>query len=426
MLDIDFIKNNREIVQNAIKNKNKGPIDLDRLLLLYETRKSLINEIDKINRDRKQAADSRSVQKGIELKNILKEKEEELKVVMQEFLSLMNGIPNVPLADVPIGKDDSENVVIRQEGEKRNFTFTPIANWDIGEDLNLFDTKRASKTTGARFVFFKGDIVKLQFAIIQWILDVLTNENILNQIIQKNNLKISSKAFIPIIPPAMVKPEMLYATGRLDPKEDKFFTEKDNLFLAGSAEQPIMSMHAQECFDEKDLPLRYIGYSTAFRREAGSYGKDTRGILRLHQFDKAEMVSFSVPETSLEEHNFFVSLQEYFVSELNIPYQVVMICTGDMGFPDQRQVDIECFMPGQQEYRETHTADFNGGFQSRRLGTKVKRSNGEREFVHTNDGTAFAMARLFIAILENYQQKDGTVKIPEILHKYGAPKILKN
>lgn len=204
---------------------------------------------------------------------------------------------------------------------------------------------------------------------------------------------------------------------RLEPKDERYYVQSDDLYLVGSAEHTLGPLHMDKVLKEEELPVRYIGYSTAFRREAGSYGKDMKGILRVHQFDKLEMESFSLPEDSVNEQNFFVAIQEYLMQELKVPYRVVQICTGDMGGPDARQIDIECWMPGQNRYRETHTSDLMTDYQARRLNTKVKRKNGT-EFVHMNDATAIAVGRTIIAIMENYQTENGTVKIPKALQKY--------
>ncbi|MDD5590278.1 MAG: serine--tRNA ligase, partial [Candidatus Portnoybacteria bacterium] len=264
------------------------------------------------------------------------------------------------------------------------------------------------------------------FALIQYAYSVLTDEKILKEIIDSAKLEIEPKTFIPIIPPVFIKPEPFSGMARLEPKEERYYIPSDDLFLIGSAEHTLGAMHMEETFAEGDLPARYAGFSTAFRREAGSYGKDTKGILRVHQFDKLELESFSLPEKSKAEQDFIVAIQEYLMKSLDIPYRVVMICTGDMGAPDARQIDIEAWLPGQNQYRETHTSDSNTDYQSRRLNIRVKRTGGDVDFVHMNDATVFAVGRTLIAILENYQQKDGSVLIPEVLQKYaGFEKIQK-
>jgi len=225
----------------------------------------------------------------------------------------------------------------------------------------------------------------------------------------------------------MIKPDVYTKMARLSPedKTERYYIPSDDIYLVGSAEHTLGPIHIDQIIPEADLPIRYVAFSTAFRREAGSYGKDTRGILRVHQFDKIEMESFSKPEDSVLEQNFFVAIQEYLVKSLEIPYQVVSICTGDMGKPDARQIDIECWIPSQKKYRETHTSDLMTDYQARRLNTKLKRRDGKIEFVHMNDATAFAIGRILVAILENYQQKDGSIKVPKVLQKYCGFKVIK-
>ena len=222
----------------------------------------------------------------------------------------------------------------------------------------------------------------------------------------------------------MIRPEIYQKMGRLEPKEDKYHLEEDDLWLIGSAEHTLGPIHMNDVLKEEELPIRYIGYSTAFRREAGSYGKDVKGILRMHQFDKLEMETFTTPENGIQEQNLLVAVQEHLMQEFEIPYHVMAVCTGDMGGPDVRQIDIEAWMPGQKTYRETHSADFMGDFQARRLNIRVKRKTGENEYVFMNDATTFAIGRALIAIMENGQQKDGSIVLPKLLQKYlGKEKI---
>lgn len=418
MLDIEFILQNREIVRTAIKNKNGKEVDFDRVEWLYKRRSELLKLIGDINRQKKQVADNRDIEKGKELKVSGAKVEDESREVVKELTSIVSSIPNIPLPDVPVGKDENDNVIIHQWGEKRNFSFTPSPHWEIGKERDLIDNERAAKTSGARFVFLKGKVVQMQFAIIQWVMETLSDEVIIADIVKKNKLQTSTKPFIPVLPPVMVTPSIYFGMARLNPREDKYYLQDEDLYLAGSAEHLLGAMHAEEMFEEKDLPIRYIGYSTSFRREAGSYGKDTKGILRQHQFDKLEMESFTVGEKSKIEQDLLVAIQEYLMQSLSLPYQLVAVCTGDMGGPDLRQIDIETWMPGQGVYRETHSADLMGEYQSRRLGTKVKRDSQEKEFVHMNDATAFAMGRILIAIIENNQQENGEIEVPEVLQKY--------
>jgi len=264
----------------------------------------------------------------------------------------------------------------------------------------------------------KGDLVLLQFALIQMCLEILTNEETLKKITEGSNISVVPKAFTPVIPPVFIRPLVQVKMARFMTPEEHYMFPSDDLMLIGSAEHTLGSMHMNKILNEADLPIRYAGYSTAFRREAGAAGKDTNGILRQHQFDKLEMEVFSLPENSIQEQNFLVAIQEYVLQTLKLPYQVMSVCSGDMGFPDTRQIDINTWMPGQNKYRETHSSDSMGGFQARRLNTRVRRSDGKIEPVHTNDATVVAIGRTLIAIMENYQQADGTIKIPEALKKY--------
>ncbi|MEK7120928.1 MAG: aminoacyl--tRNA ligase-related protein, partial [Patescibacteria group bacterium] len=292
-------------------------------------------------------------------------------------------------------------------------------------DLGVIDTETAGVVSGSRFVYLKGDIALMQFALIQFALEALTNQEILEIIKKEAGLEIDVAPFIPVVPPVFIKPAVFNRMARLEPKDERYYIPSDDLYLIGSAEHTLGSMHMDHVFEEKELPTRYVGYSTAFRREAGTYGKDMKGILRVHQFDKIEMETFSVPENSYQEQDLMVGIQEYLMRKLKIPYQVVLICTGDMGIPDHRQFDIECYMPGQGKYRETHTSDLIAGFQPRRLNTRVKRKDGKIEHLHMNDATVLAIGRTIVAIMENYQQEDGSILIPEVLQKYmGGRKVI--
>ncbi|HEY4514693.1 MAG TPA: serine--tRNA ligase [Candidatus Paceibacterota bacterium] len=418
MLDIKFIRENKDLVAKAIKDKRRPEVDLDKVLDLYDKRKTKRQELEELNRQRNIAAQERDNELGKNVKDKIGPLESEVQNVESELKTLMLTITNVPLADVVVGKDESENVQIRSSGEIPKLNFESKAHWDLGPALGVIDSEKAAEVVGARFTYLKGDLVFLQFAILQYALKVITDENKLKEIVANANLDVSTRPFIPVLPPTMIRPGMLNAMARLDPKEDKYYLPEDDLYLAGSAEHSLGPLHLNEVLKEEDLPIRYAGYSTAYRREAGAAGKDTRGILRQHQFDKLEMETFCLPENSRTEHEFLVAIQEYLVASLGLPYRVVSICTGDMGFPNQKQTDIETWMPGQNTYRETHTADLIGGFQARRLNTRLKRKDGQIEYVHMNDATAFAMGRIIIAIIENYQQADGSIKIPVVLVPY--------
>lgn len=400
MLDIKFIKENKEIVASMAKNRNRE-IDVEALLSAYETRKSLRNEIDNLNAKRKQAAEARDAVLGSSLKVELEDLEKRFAEADKEFISLMIKVPNIHSADTPVGPDESGNKVLRQWGEPRVFDFTPKEHDELGKVLGIIDTETAGEVSGSRFAYLKGDLVMMQFALLQFSLNLL-----------------KKRGFNPVIPPVFVKPAVQNRMARFLTPEDHYMFPNDDLMLIGSAEHTLGPMYMDKTLQESELPIRLVGYSTAFRREAGTYGKDTRGILRQHQFDKLEMESFTLPEDSLKEQEFLVSIQEEILQALGLPYQVVIVCTGDMGFPDYRQIDIETWMPGQNKYRETHSSDNTGNFQSRRLNTRVKRADGTVEPVHMNDATAIALGRTLIAIMENYQQADGSIKIPEVLVPY--------
>ena len=418
MLDVEFILENRDIVRHAVENKNGEPVDFDRIAELHARRSALIQSVNGINRDRKDAANARDADRGGELKRKAAALEEELRSVTKELTDRIAAVPNIPSPDTPVGAGEDDNVVLRECGEKPSFGFEPRAHWDIGRERDMIDNERGAKVAGARFTFLKGNLARLQFSLIQWVLDTVTDAAVLREVIAGHNLPVPPVPFIPVIPPVMITPEMFYGMARLEPREDRYFLPEDNLFLIGSAEHTLGAMHADEVFAEDDLPRRYIGYSTAFRREAGSYGKDTKGILRQHQFDKLEFETFTVGESALDEQNFLVAVQEYLMGQLGLPYRVVAVCTGDMGAPDARQLDIETWMPGQGVYRETHSADLMREYQSRRLNIRVKRHSGEKEFAHMNDATVFALGRILIAVIENNQTRDGGIVIPEVLRPY--------
>jgi len=425
MLDIKFIRENKDVVDRAQKIKKvKKVVDLDHLLSLSDERKSLSQQRDELNTRKNQAAKDRNIEEGGKIKAELQALEEKYKTVDKEYVSLMLELPNIPSPDTPVGVDDSDNKVLRTWGEKPAFAFKPKEHFEIGTELGIIDNETAGETSGARFTFLKGDLALMQFALIQFVIETLTNQEKIKEIIEKAGLDIDPKAFVPVVPPVMVKPAVYNRMARLEPREDKYHIEADDIWLTGSAEHTMGAMYMDKTIDESMLPLRFIGYSTAFRREAGSYGKDTKGILRMHQFDKLEMETFSLPEYSVHEQDFLVAIQEHLMQALKIHYQVVSVCTGDMGIPDYRQIDIETWMPGQDTYRETHSADLTTSYQSRRLNSKVKRVDGETDFVHMNDATAFAIGRILIGIIENYQLEDGTIKVPEILQKYMGGKDL--
>ena len=417
MLDINYIRENKKKVEEGCKNKNVD-VDIDKILALDEERRKLIKLVEDLRSKKNKISSSGKIseEKAKEAREI-KEKEKELasklKEVEEKFYSSLEKIPNIPFDDVPIGKDESYNVVVKKVGEPKKFSFKPKNHLEIGEALDLVDTKRASKISGSRFGYLKNEAVFLELALVNFAFDFLTREN----------------NFTPVIPPVLIKPEIMKAMAYIDSKEElaeRYFLEKDNMFLVGTAEQSVAPMHKDEIFNESDLPKRFVAFSSCFREEAGSYGKDTTGILRVHQFDKVEMVSYSLPEKSEEEHKFLISLEEKLIGALELPYQLVHLSTGDISKPSASTFDIETWMPGQNKYRETNSCSNCTDYQSRRLNIRYKNKEGKTNYVHILNGTVFAIGRIIIAILENNQREDGKINIPKILQKYipGEPKTI--
>lgn len=424
MLDIKLIREHPKKIQEAVNNKGVA-IDVNHLLEIDEKHRELSQSAQKLREERNRFAREQNIEKGKEIKVQLEKEEYALRAVEDELHEWLLKVPNIPLNDVPIGKDETENQVLRKWGEPKNFDFKVRDHVALGELLDIIDIERAAKVSGTRFSYLKGDAALLEFALIQYAFSVLTDEKILASLAEKVEKNYCAKPFIPVIPPVMIRPDVFQKMARLEPREERYYLPKDDLYLIGSAEHTLGPLHMDETILEKDLPIRYVGFSTSFRREAGSYGKDTRGMFRVHQFDKIEVESFTTSENSMKEQDFIVSIQEHLMQSLEIPYQVVMICTGDMAAPDARQIDIEAWIPSQNKYRETHTADLMTDYQSRRLHSRVRRKNGASEFIHMNDATAFAIGRTMIAILENYQQEDGSVIVPKVLRKYlGKEKIV--
>ncbi len=351
MLDIKFIRENKDIVAEAIKNKNRE-VDLDELLRLFEERKTLKQKIDELNQKRNEAARNRNIEEGSKLKQEAEILETQFPEIDKKYLALMLKVPNIPSPDTPVGKDENENKILRQVGEKPQFTFQPQEHDVLGRALGIIDTENAAIVSGPRFAYIKGDLALIQFALIQFCLEFLTNKEKLEEIARDANLSVTVTPFIPVIPPVFIRPAVQNRMARYMNPEEHYMFPHDDLMLIGSAEHTLGPLHMDQVIDEKEVPIRYVGYSTAFRREAGSHGKDTKGIIRQHQFDKLEMETFCLPEHSIQEQSFLVAIQEYILTSLGLPYQVIAVCTGDMGFPDYRQIDIETWMPELCRYRD--------------------------------------------------------------------------
>lgn len=431
MLDIQFIRDNPKEVEE--KSKQKGfEVDIQKLLSSDKQRLVLLQKAEDLRRQRNELAaktkgqkpDDNQIKAGRELKDKIADMEDELASIEKEFQVLLNAVPNMPLDEVPAGKDESDNKVMATVGDKPKFDFEPRSHMQIGEQKGWIDKKRAAKVAGSRFAYLKGDLVRLEMSLMRYGVDRLMDEKFIADIIKANKLDLPAKPFVPVYPPAVARTEVYDSTARLDKEETTYKLADDELWLNASAEHTLAPMFSDETIDVSELPLRFVGYTTAFRREAGSYGKDIEGLIRLHQFNKLEMESFTAPKDGVNEHILMVMIQRKLMEELGLAYQLIQKCTADIGGPNASGWDINCWMPGQDAYRETHTADYMGNYQARRMKTKYKGENGQGGLVHTNDATVFAQRQL-VAIIENNQTKDGDVKVPKPLQKYmgGKDKI---
>ncbi len=415
MLDINFIRENPKKVKEACEKKNVK-IDVDRVLALDKGKRELMTEMEALKAEQNKISrggkdNNVLITQAKEIKGKIKSMAPELEKIETELKNLLLQLPNIPFEDVPVGKDDSGNIVLRKVGHTPKFLFhKPKDYMELGKVLDLIDTERAAKVSGSRFGYIKNELPLLEFALINLVMDTVKKEG-----------------FVPVIPPVMVKDQMARGTGYFEATDEKeaYYFPEDKMYLVGTSEQSLVAMHTDEILNEKDLPLRYVAFSTCFRREAGSYGKDTKGILRVHQFDKLEMVVFSKPEDSGDEHKLLLSVEEKLMKALGLPYQVINICTGDLGRPAARKYDIEAWLPSEKKYRETHSTSNCTDFQARRLNIRYRDKSGKVNFVHTLNGTAFAIGRILIMIMENYQQKDGSIKVPKVLQKYCGFKVIK-
>jgi seryl-tRNA synthetase len=423
MLDIKFIRENPEKVQKGAESKNVK-VNISELLELDDARRKYIHEVEEMKAKmnvlnkkigESKGKDAKSIKESQAIKEKIKEFEPKLDEVEKSLNLLMRQVPNMPLKSVRIGKDESENKVIRKVGKPTKFSAKggsasggkfPLDYMELGEKLDIIDTKRAAKVSGTRFGYIKGDLARMEWAMFQYALDILV----------KNKFKF-------VLPPVMVSEDSMGAMGYTDRSADEIYHfPEDKLYLVGTSEQAIGPMHKDEVLDVK-TPIRYVAFSTCFRREAGSYGKDTKGILRVHQFNKMEMFSFCKPEDSEKEHAFLLSMEEKLMKGLKLPYQVLDICSGDLGDPAAKKYDIEVWLPSENKYRETHSTSNCTDFQARRLNIRYKTKDNQMAFVHTLNGTAFS-ERPLLAIMENFQNKDGSIKVPAVLQKYcGVKKI---
>lgn len=420
MLDIKFIRENLEKVKKAAKDKNRE-VDLDRLLELDEKRRKLIREIEVLRNERNKLSSNppvgeagqaieRDREKGKKLKDDIKKLEDQLNTIKKEYDELMMMVPNVPDESVPVGKDASGNKEVRKWGPVPKWDFTPADHLALAKKLDLVDFERGVKVAGPRSYFLKNEAALLELGVLTYTFQ-----------------KLVKKGYIPLIAPSLVKEFTLIGNGQLPwGREEVYHLAKDDLFLAGTAEVPVTAYFADEILNEKDLPKKFVAYSPCFRREAGSYGKDTKGLYRLHQFNKVEQVIIKNNDyqSSLDAHEELLANAESVLQDLKLPYRVMLMCTGDMGEPQVKKYDIETWMPGRGAYGETMSNSFMGDFQARRLNIRYRGKDGRTYFCHTLNNTAVASPRILIAILENYQQKDGSIAIPEVLREFvGCDKI---
>ncbi|HEX2922569.1 MAG TPA: serine--tRNA ligase [Chloroflexota bacterium] len=414
MLSLQFIRDHADVVRESLRKRHESA-PVEEVLELDVRRRQLLQQLESMRAEQNRASaevakakDKSAVADRIaelrQLSQRIKEMEPTIKEIEERLGQLLLLIPNIPDDSVPEGKDDSENVVIRTWGEPRKFDFTPLPHWEIGERLGIMDFERAAKISGARFGVLKGLGAKLERALISFMLDLHTTEH----------------GYTEVLPPYLVRRECMVGTGQL-PKfeEDAYRTEPDDLFLVPTAEVPVTNLHRDEILDAAALPIYYAAYTACFRREAGSAGRDTRGLIRVHQFDKVELVKFVAPETSYDELEKLVGDAEDVLKRLGLPYHVAMMCTGDVGFTAAKKYDPEVWMPGQNKYVEISSCSCFTDFQARRANIRYRpEAGGKTEFVHTLNGSGLAIGRSMAAILENYQQADGSVTIPEALRPY--------
>ena len=414
MLDAALIRKEPDLVRAKIATKNADPALVDRFLELDEAWRALTLETEELRSRQKELAAARDIEGGKALRDQARDREERLRTLEAERDVVWRQIPNIPSEDTPVGKDDADNVVLRSWGEPPAFAFEPKDHLALGEALGVINMEKAAEVSGARFAYLMGPLVRLEFALVQLMLSELTDPAVVKEIADSVAPGYHATPFVPVLPPLMIRPEVFDEMGRLEPREERYYIPGDDAYLIGSAEHTLGPLHRGETLPAERLPIRYLGFSTAFRREAGSYGRDTRGILRVHQFDKLEMESFTLPEDGFREQEFLVAVQERLMRKLGLPYRVVIGSSGDQGNPNTRLIDIETWMPSQDTYRETHSSDYMTDYQARRLRTKAKRADGATVLIHTNDATAFA-GRTLIAIMENCQQADGSILVPEAL-----------
>jgi seryl-tRNA synthetase len=417
MLDLKLIRSDPERVKAALARRGAAA-QVDELLALDARRRELLPRIEGAQAERKtiskqigeakQRGEEASEQMAAvaELKQAIESGKAELEQVEADLQRVATALPNLPDPDAPEGMTEEDAVVLREEGERTSFDFEPRDHLEIGTELGLIDMEAGARVAGSRFAYLKGDLVLLELALVRFAIDLVREEG-----------------HEPVIPPVLVREEALVGTGFLPGDRDQIYeVPKDELFLAGTSEVPLAALHADEILAAEQLPIRYAGFSPCFRREAGAGGRDTRGIFRVHQFDKVEMFSFVEPSRSAEEHERLLAIEERILAELEIPYRVVNVAAGDLGAPAAKKYDCEAWIPSQSRYRELTSCSNTTDYQARRLACRYRPNEDEGpEPVHTLNGTAVAVGRTMIALIENRQEREGGFTLPTILHSYGAP-----
>lgn len=420
MLDIKFIKEHRGVIKAATVKKHIN-VDVDKLIKLDDERLELLRDIEALRSEQNIASAKIGQSQGDEresaiiamrtLKEGLKEKEDLHKKVQKKWQDLMYQIPNVPDMTVPDGLSDADNVQIKEWGEKTQFDFKPKDHVEIMQNLNMVDFQRGSKVHGFRGYYLKNDAVRLSFAIWQYALEFF-----------------AAKGFNPMMPPTIVREENLYGTGHLPNEAEDVYTTQDTDYLAGTAEVPVMGYHSNEVLDESQFPIKYLAFSPCYRREAGSHGKDTKGLIRVHEFYKWEQVVLAEAShaRSVELHEEINRNTEEFIESMNIPYQTVLNCGGDLGQGQVKKYDVELWIPGEEKYREISSASYFHDFQTRRFNIRYKDESGKMRFAHSLNCTAIPTPRILVSLIENFQTETGEIKIPEVLQKYmGGMEVIK-
>jgi len=415
VIDLKKLREEAEIFREALRKRGQPDELVDEILELDEKRRKLITRLNSLRAERNRLSKEVSkakkegknpceiIEQSKRIGEEIRDMEGEISSVKEKLESLLLTFPNVPHVSTPVGESEKDNVVIKKWGEPREFDFEPKAHWDVGPMLGLMDFERASRISGSRFVILRSQLALLERALINFMMDVHVEEH----------------GYVEILPPHLVRRDAITATGQLPKFEEELYnTQPDDMFMIPTAEVPLISMHMNEILFEEDLPLKYVAYTPCYRREAGSYGKDVRGMVRVHQFDKVELVWFTKPEESYEALEKLTSHAEKILQKLELPYRVVELCTGDLGFAAAKTYDIEVWLPSYNDYKEISSCSNTEDFQTRRGNIRYRRKDNKLDYPHTLNGSGLAVGRTLIAIVENYQRSDGRIDVPKVLKPY--------